>query len=107
MLTSTNKQKSINMKFKIFFLAVIISLLVVLVNHKSSAQNNSEEFIIPRTNSKAIINQTIASTQIEITYSRPNKRGRKIFGDLVPFDKVWRTGADESTKLYFNTPISI
>jgi len=64
-------------------------------------------FIIPRTNSKAIISQTIASTQIEITYNRPNKKNRQVFGDLVPYDKLWRTGSDEATKIYFSTPVSL
>ena len=95
------------MKFKSFFLTAIILILAVLVNQKSSAQNSPEDFIIPRTNSKAVIHQTIASTQIEITYNRPNKRGRKIFGNLVPFDKIWRTGSDEATEVYFSTPISL
>ena len=35
--------------------------------------------------------------KISVTYSRPYKKGREVFGDLVPFDKVWRTGANEST----------
>ncbi|MEZ4811697.1 MAG: DUF2911 domain-containing protein [Allomuricauda sp.] len=95
------------MKFKTFFLNIIISLLVALVSQKSSAQVGGEDLIIPRTNSKAVIQQTIASTRIEIAYSRPNRRGRKIFGNLVPFGKVWRTGADEATKITFNTPINL
>src|SRR5687767_10078205 len=36
---------------------------------------------------------------IKITYSQPQKRGREIFGKLVPFDQVWRTGANEATEL--------
>lgn len=94
------------MKSKSIFIPLNIFILIVLMNPKSSAQINTEEFIIPRTNSKAVVHQTIASTKIEISYNRPNKRGRKIYGQLVPFDQVWRTGADESTKIYFNTPIS-
>ena len=36
---------------------------------------------------------------IKVIYSRPQKKGRTIFGELVPFDKVWRTGADEATEI--------
>lgn len=36
---------------------------------------------------------------LKIIYNRPQKKGRKIFGDLVPYDKVWRTGADEATEI--------
>lgn len=91
------------MKLKTLYLNFIIVLIAV----PGSAQIGSEELIIPKTNSKAVIQQTIASTQINIYYNRPNRRGRKIFGDLVPFGQVWRTGSDETTKIAFNTPISV
>ena len=64
-------------------------------------------FLIPRTNSSATLTQTIASTKIEINYHRPNKRGREIFGSLVPYGKIWRTGSDEATRVYFSTPVQL
>lgn len=94
-----------NLKTSLSFATML--LLAVSISQISSAQNSSEEFIIPRTNSKAVIQQTIASTRIEISYNRPNKRGRKIFGNLVPYDKIWRTGSDEATEIYFSTPIRL
>ena len=45
----------------------------------------------------ATIEQKVGLTDISITYSRPHKRDRKIFGSLVPFDKMWRTGANKNT----------
>jgi hypothetical protein len=36
---------------------------------------------------------------VKITYSQPQKKGRKLFGDLVPFSKIWRTGANEATEI--------
>ncbi len=42
-----------------------------------------------------------AKPEIKVIYSRPQKKGRKIFGDLVKYDKVWRTGADEATEIKF------
>ncbi|MFC5046802.1 DUF2911 domain-containing protein [Aquimarina hainanensis] len=42
-----------------------------------------------------------AKPEVKVIYSRPQKKGRKIFGNLVPFDKVWRTGADEATEIKF------
>ena len=95
------------MKFRAFFSSTISVILVVLANQVLLAQHSSEDFIMPRTNSKAVINQTIASTQIEITYNRPNLRGREIFGNLVPYNKIWRTGSDEATELFFSTPVSL
>ena len=95
------------MKLRKSLLSTIVIILVVFVTQVISAQNSSEDFIVPRTNSKAVISQTIASTQIEITYNRPNKRGRKIFGDLVPYNKIWRTGSDEATEIYFSTAVNL
>lgn len=42
-----------------------------------------------------------AKPEIKVIYSRPQKKGRKIFGNLAAFDKVWRTGADEATEIKF------
>ena len=49
----------------------------------------------------------VGLTEIEIEYSRPSMRGREVFGNLVPFGKVWRTGADNSTKISFDTDVII
>ncbi|MBX2910861.1 MAG: DUF2911 domain-containing protein [Cyclobacteriaceae bacterium] len=88
-----------------FFPFIIAVFLVGSVSQAGLAQYRLGDFVMPGTNSKAVVYQTIASTQMEITYSRPNMRGRKIFGNLVPYNKIWRTGADEATKLYFSTPV--
>ncbi len=47
----------------------------------------------------------VGFTQIELSYSRPQMRGRKIFGALVPYDVLWRTGAGESTRIKFSEDI--
>ena len=49
----------------------------------------------------------VGLTEIEVKYSRPSMRGREIFGNLVPYDKIWRTGADNSTKISFTTDVII
>ncbi len=53
------------------------------------------------------IKQDFALGSIEVTYSRPSMKGRKIFGDLVPFGKVWRTGANSATLIKFNDAVEI
>src|SRR6185437_12075804 len=53
------------------------------------------------------VRQDFGLSSIELSYSRPNVRGRKIFGDLVPFGKVWRTGANQATTLTFGDPVNI
>jgi hypothetical protein len=52
---------------------------------------------LPRPSPKASVKQTIGLTDLTITYSRPAMKGRQIFGGLVPWDQVWRTGANEQT----------
>ena len=45
------------------------------------------------------MSQQIGLTEINVEYARPSAKGRTVFGDLVPFDKIWRTGANASTKI--------
>lgn len=68
-----------------------------------SAQNAKLE--IPAASPSGVLKQRVGVTDIEIDYSRPSARGRKVFGGLVPFDKVWRTGANNATKLIISTPV--
>ena len=53
------------------------------------------------------LKQTVALTDITITYSRPAVKGRKIFGDLVPYGQVWRTGANDATTITFTDDVTI
>ncbi len=50
---------------------------------------------------------TLAGKKVKIDYGRPSMRGRKIFGELVPFGQVWRTGANEATTLTTDTDLEI
>jgi len=53
------------------------------------------------------LKQRIGLTDIEIVYSRPGVKGRTVFGGIVPFGQVWRTGANASTKISFSTPVKL
>ncbi|HUC84889.1 MAG TPA: DUF2911 domain-containing protein [Candidatus Acidoferrales bacterium] len=53
------------------------------------------------------IKQRVGLTDIEVVYSRPGMKGREIFGSLVPYDKVWRTGANSATKVTFSTAVKL
>src|SRR5690349_18220750 len=59
----------------------------------------------PRPSPGAKLTQTVGLTDITINYSRPGVKGRKIWGDLVPYDKVWRTGANEATTISFSDDV--
>jgi len=61
----------------------------------------------PQPSPAAKIWQTVGLTEVTIDYSRPSMRGRTIFGDLVPFDALWRTGANGYTKVSFNKDVTI
>ena len=53
------------------------------------------------------VKQDFALSSIELSYSRPGVKGRKIFGDLVPYGKVWRTGANSATTVTFGDDVTI
>lgn len=53
------------------------------------------------------VKQDFGLSNIELSYSRPGKKGRKVIGDLVPYDKVWRTGANQATTLTFGEEVII
>ena len=61
----------------------------------------------PQTSTTQTIKQNFALSSIELTYSRPGIKGRKIFGDLVPFEKIWRTGAGDASTLTFGDTVFI
>jgi len=61
----------------------------------------------PQPSPATSINQMVGLTEIEVEYSRPSMRGREIFGNLVPYGKIWRTGANSSTKISFSTNVQI
>lgn len=61
----------------------------------------------PRPSPSASLTQTIGITDMTIKYSRPGVKGRAIWGALVPYDKVWRTGANEATTISFSDDVWI
>ncbi|HEX2834046.1 MAG TPA: DUF2911 domain-containing protein [Thermoanaerobaculia bacterium] len=61
----------------------------------------------PRPSPGAKLTQTVGITDITINYSRPGVKGRTIWGDLVPYDKVWRAGANEATTISFSDDVWI
>jgi hypothetical protein len=62
---------------------------------------------LPRPSPKTSVMQTVGLTDVTITHSRPGVKGRVIWGELVPYDKVWRTGANEATSITFSTDVKV
>ena len=68
---------------------------------------NYSQIKTPRVSPASSIEQMVGLTEIEVEYSRPSKRGRDIFGNVVPYGKIWRTGADNCTSISFSTDVVI
>ena len=62
---------------------------------------------VPAPSPAQTIKQAFALSEINIDYSRPSAKGRTIYGDLVPFGKIWRTGANNSTKITFGEDVKV
>jgi len=62
---------------------------------------------LPEASQRATISQRLGLTDITITYHRPLVNGRKVWGGLVPYDQVWRAGANENTVISFSDPVSV
>lgn len=77
-------------------LAALIPALALVVALASPAA--AQEFSTPRPSPGAKLVQTVGTTDLTISYSRPGVKGRVIWGDLVPYGKPWRTGANEATQ---------
>lgn len=81
----------------------VVVLLFVLLSAGAFAQGIKT----PAPSPTQTLKQDFALSSIEINYSRPAAKGRKIFGDLVPFGKIWRTGANAATKVTFGEDVKV
>jgi hypothetical protein len=72
-----------------------------------AAAQEPPKLVLPQPSPGATTKQTVGLTDITIVYSSPAVRGRKVWGDLVPFDELWRAGANQCTKVTFSTAASI
>lgn len=84
-------------------------LLTIILTGVSTLLFSQEKvsFLTPPPSPEASITQQLVNGEIAITYSRPLARGRKIFGGLVPFDSLWRTGASGATTIFLSQEILI
>lgn len=91
------------MKRFLIFCGVALSILIVLAWAANMFTTRQKKAFSPEEN----VIFTEENLKITVFYNRPYKKGRIIFGELVPFDKVWRTGANEATTFETNIPINI
>lgn len=86
------------------FIPFVFALALLLAPLLKAADEKIE---FPQVSQHAVVKQRVGITDIEIDYSRPNKNNREIFGGLVPFDKLWRTGANSPTRISFSGAVKL
>jgi hypothetical protein len=85
----------------------LYTLLTVLFIAGSSLSVQAQGFKMPQASSAQTLVQEFGLGKITLTYSRPNTKGRKIFGGLEPYGQVWRTGANSATVISFTDEVII
>lgn len=83
-------------------ISVLICLLFIVITQQAYAQLST-----PAPSPASTVSQVVGLTKVEIAYSRPAMRDRKIFGGLEPYGELWRTGANAATKISFSEPMQI
>lgn len=83
--------------------ATVLTIAIVL----TAVAPAGADFVPPRVSPQASVSQTIGTTQITIAYSRPAVKERAIWGALVPYDQVWRTGANEATTFTVTNDVTV
>lgn len=81
---------------------IIFIVVAIIANLTIEAQVKT-----PQPSPKSTLNQVVGLTDVTVEYSRPSAKGRVIFGDLVPFGKLWRTGANQNSMVTFSDDVTI
>lgn len=83
---------------KKFVLFAVVALLAVSLEAQIQT---------PAPSPFSVLKQTVGLTEVTVEYSRPSMKGRTIFGDLVPYDAIWRTGANMNTTITFSDDVKV
>ncbi|MBC7872521.1 MAG: DUF2911 domain-containing protein [Ferruginibacter sp.] len=83
---------------KLFITALAVSALMF---------TNAQPLTTPQPSPTQTLKQNFGLSSIELSYSRPGVKGRTVFGDLVPYGKVWRTGANQATTITFGEDVMV
>ena len=81
---------------------IILAMVIVF-----STLNLTAQVKTPAPSPKSTLEQKVGLTDVTIEYSRPSKKGRTVFGDLVPYGKLWRTGANQNSTITFSDDVVI
>lgn len=99
----------LNTNYKPLFMKnqFLILLIAGFASFFGAAFPASAQIKTPAASPLSTLTQEIGLMEVKITYSRPSAKGREIFGELVPYGKSWRTGANASTKISFTDAVTI
>jgi hypothetical protein len=89
------------------FRSALVTFTTLVLTGGLPAQTATPGLEFPAASPGATIKQRVGITDIEVVYSRPSMRERRIFGGLVPYGEVWRTGANSATRISFSTPVKV
>jgi len=82
-------------------------MMLLLIASVCCGVTGNAQVKMPAPSTTQTIVQDFGMGAIELTYSRPNTKGRKIYGDLVPYNKLWRMGANAATKIVFTDAVEL
>jgi hypothetical protein len=85
----------------------LIGAFAIIVLSTVCFTANAQQLKVPVPSPSATIKQSVGLAEVTVEYSRPGVKGRTIYGDVVPFGKVWRTGANASTKITFGEDVKL
>src|SRR5579863_9260033 len=91
---------------KLFGLCLVLAGILTLAP-EVPAQPAEPKIDFPAPSPACTIKQRVGLTDITVDYSRPGIKNRQIFGGMVPYGKVWRTGANSATKITFSTAVKL
>ena len=83
---------------------IILTLMFAL---PLGVYQSQAQIVAPKLSPLAKLETKVGLTDVTVSYSRPSKRGRVVFGDVVPYNELWRLGANENTKLTVSTDVII
>jgi len=89
------------------FALACATVTIASLTTASDLRAQAPPLVLPKQSPRASVSQTVGLTEITIAYDRPAVNGRQVWGKLVPFDTVWRAGANENTVIAFSSPVRI
>jgi tetratricopeptide (TPR) repeat protein len=88
-------------------LALACATLAAVIPPAPALLAQAPPLVLPKQSPRASVSQTVGLTTIGLSYDRPAVNGRQVWGALVPFDSVWRAGANENTVLELSSPARV